>query len=533
MRMRKILVIMSLYLVFTWFFTSLQETFAQPFRFSQGALKEAMSIQAVHEIELMSRPGVQGIGIGAKDSEPAIVLFINEESSESQLPTKINGLPVVLKKVKKFVAEQINLGVSGGNDIFCSGDFNTCNGSGDPGAACTSDSDCPSNQSCVFSSSDFCDVGTVGFKVCDNINQETVGFLMNNHVATSGCPGKCPNNAPLGVTIYSPGFFTDCSNPGIQVGTLNRFVDIQLDGIIPNFVDAAFVQSSDEEVSCTIQGLGPQRNVITSPVLGLNVCKSGAVTGVTCGEISEINVTARVEYTRVGIPSTEPCGTGNGLFLNTFRYEPIPPYTDISSGGDSGAPVIRADNNNAVGLHFAGGESDGLAIPIGSVLDALDVSLCCSTTTTTVPIRCTTDEDCDDDGAFCNGDEICDEDTESCMSTGNPCAENETCNEAAGVCETPRIEASTSAVGSGIFLLPGVVTIRGVGTNFTPLGTFVKYDPPVLLNYFRLVNSNTSTITQFVIVMPSIFPWVPAYPAPVTVTIDDFSDDMVIGEFLF
>ncbi len=532
--MRKILVTMALSLVSTLFFSSLQETLGKPIRFSQHALKEAMTIQAANEIDLIRRPGVQGIGIGAKNSEPAIVLFINEDRLASQLPTKINGLPVIFKKVKKFVAEQITLGVSGGNDILCPGDVNTCDGSGDPNADCASDSDCPSSQSCVFSSSDFCDVGTIGFKVCDNINQGTVGFLMNNHVATSGCPGKCPNNAPPGTTIYSPGFFRDCSTPGPSVGTLKRFVNIQLDGETENDVDAAFIQSSDEEVSCTIQGLGQQRTVITPPAIGLNVCKSGAVTGVTCGEISAINATVQVEYFRVGIPSTEPCGTGNGLFRNTFIYSPVPPdTTDMSSGGDSGAPVVSANNNSAVGLHFAGGGSDGVALPIGRVLDELDVSLCCSTTTTTVPIRCTTDEDCDDDGIFCNGDEVCDEETDSCMSTGNPCAENEICNETAGVCESPRIETSTNALGSGIFLLPGVVTIRGVGTNFRPLGNAVKYDPPALLNYFRLVNSNTQTITQFAIVMPSIFPWVPSYPATIRVTVDDLSDDMVIGEFLF
>jgi hypothetical protein len=357
---------------------------------------------------------------------------------------------------------------------------------------------------------------------------------MNNHVATSGCPGKCPNNTPPGTTIYSPGFFTGCSNPGTPVGILNKSIDIQLDGITPNEIDASFIQSSDGEVSCTIQGLGQQRNVITSPVLGLNVCKSGAVTSVTCGEISAINVTLEVEYFRVGIPSTKPCGTGNGRFRNTFIYSPIPPdTTDMSSGGDSGAPVVSANTNNAVGLHFAGGGSDGVAIPIGRVLDELNVSLCCSTTTTTVPVQCTKDVDCDDDGVYCNGEEICDEDTESCGSTGNPCDTNETCNEQTDLCETPQIELSTNAVGSGIFFLPGVVTLRGVGTNFTPFGNFIKYDPPVLLNYFRLVNSTTQTITQFVIVIPSIFPWAPAYPITVTATVDGFSDDMVIGEFLF
>ena len=528
------LLIMFLSLVCILIITGLHKSFAQPTTFSQQALGEAMSVQADNEADLMGRPGVQGVGIGAKGSDPAIVILVNEENQKAQLPADINGLPVILKKVEKFVAEQINLGVSGGNAILCAGAISTCDDSGNPNAACLSDSDCPLGQSCEVSFSDFCDGGTVGFKVCDNINQGTVGFLMNNHVATSGCPEKCPNNAPLGTDIYSPGFLTSCSTLGTQVGTLNRFVAIRLDGNTLNDVDAAFIQSSDEQVSCTIQGLGQQRNSIILPALGLDVCKSGAVTGVTCGEITTINLTVQIEYFRTGIPSIDPCGTGNGLFRNTFLYSPIPPdTTNMSSGGDSGAPVVSADSNNAVGLHFAGGGSDGVAIPISSVLSSLNVSLCCSTTTTTAPIVCTADEDCEDDGIYCNGDEICDEDSGSCMSTGNPCKADETCDEQTGLCEPAGIEVSTSAVGSGFFLLPGFLTIQGMGTNFTQFGSTVTYDPPVLLNYFKLVNQNAQTITQFVIVMPSILAAVPSYPATVTVTVNDFSDDMVIREFLF
>ena len=192
--------------------------------------------------------------------------------------------------------------------------------------------------------------------------------------------------------------------------------------------------------------------------------------------------------------------------------------------------MVSTSTNNAVGLHFAGGGTDGVAIPIGRVLGTLNVSLCCATTT---PVVCITDEDCEDDGIYCNGEEFCDEDSGSCMSTGNPCSEGETCDEQTDLCEPPGIEVSTNAVGSGIFLLPGVVTIQGMGTNFTRLGSSVTYDPLVLFNYFKLVNPNTQTITQFVIVMPSILAIVPSYPATVTVTVDEFSEDVVIGKFLF
>ena len=98
-----------------------------------------MTIQETNEIDLMSRPGVQGVGIGAKGNNPAIVILVNEDKQEAQLPTELNGLPVIIKKVKKFVAEQINLGISGGNDILCSGAVSTCDDSGNPNAVCATD----------------------------------------------------------------------------------------------------------------------------------------------------------------------------------------------------------------------------------------------------------------------------------------------------------------------------------------------------------------------------------------------------------
>ena len=90
-------------------------------------------------------------------------------------------------------------------------------------------------------------------------------------------------------------------------------------------------------------------------------------------------------------------------------------------------------------------------------------------------------DSCQDDGLFCNGDEICDEENDKCVITDIPCEEGQTCNEFNDTCEVislASIECSTNALGSGFFLPPGVVVIKGTETSFTMLDSHVMYNPP-------------------------------------------------------
>jgi hypothetical protein len=119
------------------------------------------------------------------------------------------------------------------------------------------------------------------------------------------------------------------------------------------------------------------------------------------------------------------------------------------------------------------------------------------------------------------------------VSSGDPCSPDD-CNEEADTCEPQEsIECSTNALGSAFFLLPGVVIIQGTGTEFTQLGSQVYYDPPVVIPFFKTVNPDGKTITQLVIVLPSILPRVPTYGTTVTVTVDGLTDDIGIGRFPF
>jgi hypothetical protein len=143
--------------------------------------------------------------------------------------------------------------------------------------------------------------------------------------------------------------------------------------------------------------------------------------------------------------------------------------------------------------------------------------------------------DCPDDGAFCNGDESCDEEADECVSSGDPCAADEICIEEDNTCEPPiRIEATFSGCGTRFLFWFGAVLIEGTGTDFTPLGSIVRYDPP-LIKGLKLT-PDAETINQLVILLPSDllflpgfdFPFLPDYPLEVTVTVDGLSDTFVI-----
>ena len=307
---------------------------------SEKAISDAKQVQAKYENSLMSTKGVQGVGIGQKDGQAGILVLLDEKARESQIPAQMDGLPVIARVVGKIVAHQIDLGVSISNDSICS---------------------------------DYCSAGTVGFKVCDDTSSDVVGWITNNHVAASGCPGLCPNNAPIGTNLFSPAVADNvptCSTTGAElVGTLNRFEPLNLDGSTSNSVDAAFIRSSDDLVSNNIHGLGPQSNSIADPFVGQVVCKSGRTTGVTCGTVSGINLTISVDY-------GDDCGTAR--FVNQVSYSPSSPYTTMSQAGDSGSPVVDS-NNHPVSLNFAGDDTgEGFGAPISTILEKLQVSLCSS-----------------------------------------------------------------------------------------------------------------------------------------------------------
>ncbi len=320
--------------------------FAEMYRFTQSQVEHAKAVHARHAEDLLRLPGVKGVGIGEDQGKLGILVLVDDESRLPHIPGAVEDMSAITQVVGEITAHAINLGVSGGNSITC-----------------------------LIGPYYYCAGGTVGFKVCDNTTAGVDGIISCNHVAASGCPDLCPNNAPIGTPFYSPGVIDStqvCTTKGLtDIGALNRFVPIVLDGVTVNYVDAAFVQSNDTLVSNNIYGIGAQNNTVVAAYLGETVCKSGRTSGVTCGTVTGINLTVNVNY-------GQGCGTqGVGVFQNMIMYSPTAPYTVMSQPGDSGAPVVDANTHAAVALNFAGTNSGiGVGNPMGAVLSALQVSLC-------------------------------------------------------------------------------------------------------------------------------------------------------------
>jgi hypothetical protein len=123
-------------------------------------------------------------------------------------------------------------------------------------------------------------------------------------------------------------------------------------------VDAAIARPLDgADVSDQILEIGVIQGTIQGE-LGMAIKKSGRTTGLTTGEILQIDVSVNVQY-----------GTGR-----------IARFTDqlmagaMSQGGDSGSAVLD-ENNRLVGLLFAGSDTSTVINRIENVFSELGVSL--------------------------------------------------------------------------------------------------------------------------------------------------------------
>lgn len=112
-------------------------------------------------------------------------------------------------------------------------------------------------------------------------------------------------------------------------------------------------------------GLGPVSGVKQAE-LGLAVVKSGRKTGLTYGRVTGVEGVAKISYQGV-----------DRLIRNVITIEPGSPFAEVSAGGDSGSWWLDKATMQAIGLHFAGGNSPerGLAVDMLSVLEALSVSI--------------------------------------------------------------------------------------------------------------------------------------------------------------
>lgn len=225
--------------------------------------------------------------------------------------------------------------------------------------------------------------GTLGCLVKKN---GVIHILSNNHVLANG------NKAEIGDPILQPGRADNGALPADHIADLADFIPISISGmpskcpistgiialfngasaaigcstrlqaihrqVGENLVDCAIVRPlDDQDVSDEILEIGTIQG-LASGELGMAIKKSGRTTGLTTGEIQQVDVTANVQF-----------GPGQ---IATFSDQLM--AGAMSQGGDSGS-VVLDNNNNLVGLLFAGSDSTTIINRIENVFSALDLTL--------------------------------------------------------------------------------------------------------------------------------------------------------------
>lgn len=226
--------------------------------------------------------------------------------------------------------------------------------------------------------------GTLG---CLVRKGDEILILSNNHVLADS------NNAPLGSYILQPGKY-DGGDLVDTMALLSGFVPIEFlggDGCnignavasvlnflakisgrktrlktyslkqVENLVDAAVAKPLHEsDVVNTILEVENPIEFIQKAHLELEIQKSGRTTGLTFGEVEQVDVTVQVQY-----------GEGKiALFADQIMAGAM------CAGGDSGSVVLnRQKPLGIVGLLFAGSDNSTVINPIQHVFDLLGVEI--------------------------------------------------------------------------------------------------------------------------------------------------------------
>jgi hypothetical protein len=141
----------------------------------------------------------------------------------------------------------------------------------------------------------------------------------------------------------------------VGIGSKTRYQIVRLQAE-DNLVDAAIARPLNaSDVKDEILEIGSIVGVAEAD-LGTAVKKSGRTTGLTTGEILQVDVTADVSY-----------GPGQ-----TARFTDQLLAGAMSQGGDSGSAVLD-DQNRLVGLLFAGSDTTTIINRIQNVFEALGV----------------------------------------------------------------------------------------------------------------------------------------------------------------
>lgn len=310
-------------------------------------VKSVISVQKRYQDFLFTHPEVVGVGTGlSEDGKLAIVVYTASEVKRAPLDVKSLAKTTTLEAVPEIIEDlPVVTKVTGRFRIYV--DPTTRFPRPVPTGVSTGHPDITA--------------GTIGCRVKDS--QGNVYALSNNHVYAD------QNDAQIGDAVIQPGSFDGGSLPDDFLSNLHDFEPLDFSGG-DNIMDAAIAFSTTDSLgfSTPSDGYGTPSPTTVLAFVGQSVQKYGRTTGLTQGQVSEINVTVNVCY--------ETRGPFRCVKLAKFIDQIAITPGDFSEGGDSGSLIITDDNNkNPVGLLFAGSSTRTIANPIDAVLSRFNVTI--------------------------------------------------------------------------------------------------------------------------------------------------------------
>jgi hypothetical protein len=331
-----------------------------------GDLDTARSVLRQSSRELLARSNVTATGVGYKVSggrrtkTPSIVCSVVRKVPAAALaagdlvPTTIQGVPTDVVETGRIRALQAPTGrfrpapggVSIGHRDITAGTLGCLVRKG--------------GQSFILSNNHVLAASNAA-QIGDPILQPGPidgGSLATDHIANL--------EAFVPITFLVPEPPSECSFARAVIAALNagcrvigsqtryRIVSLQAQD---NLVDAAIARPlNPADVKDEILGIGAIQGTAQG-TLGLRVKKSGRTTGLTTGEILQVDVTVDVQY-----------GAGQ-----VARFTDQLMAGAMSQGGDSGSAVLD-ESNRLVGLLFAGSDTTTILNRIEHVFSALGVT---------------------------------------------------------------------------------------------------------------------------------------------------------------
>ncbi len=326
-------------------------------------LNEIRPIKQTVEADLLKREGVTGVDIGykyvkgKKTDELSIRVYVEKKKDvpeKKRIPKTIQGVKTDVIE-RKFILHPLLVRVA---DIELKADT----GNYDPLQGGISIGPC---RSVYLNATDaachgapgagwYVFVGTLGAFVRDNTTNAEM-MLSNFHV-------MCVDNGwSVGDTMAQPSRVDGGSCPSDVVGTLQR-------ASLGGQVDCAVADHTMRGYNCSIVDIGTVAGTATAAE-DMAVRKRGRTTGLTYGTVDTVDLSVNIDYCN---------GLGSVMLTNQIGIDVDPAQSaKFGDSGDSGSVVVD-DARKVVGLYFAGDSTGtyGVANPIQSVLNALNVSMC-------------------------------------------------------------------------------------------------------------------------------------------------------------